>query len=257
MVVPRAILCDLDGVLWRGDRWIQENLRPLRRWEDRGVPLRFLTNNSTLHHLDVEARLKDAGFQKPRVYTSGAVLARFAKKEGRLRLWVMGEEGFLRELQEQGVETVPPEVAEGVAVGLDRGCTFQKLAEGMRALQRGIPFWATNLDPAYPAVEGWTPGSGALVAALERASGRKVERVFGKPSPEMYLLALDDLGCAPGPDIWMIGDRLDTDLRGARALGLTGILVLTGITEVPPSLEDPGIRVVPHLEALEALDTTG
>jgi ribonucleotide monophosphatase NagD (HAD superfamily) len=73
----------------------------------------------------------------------------------------------------------------------------------------------------------------------------------------MYLLALDDLGENPGPDIWMIGDRLDTDLRGARTLGLTGILVLTGITETPPSLEDPEIRVVPHLEALEDLDTTG
>ncbi len=255
-MTPRAILCDLDGVVWRGPRWIQENLMPLLAYARVGVPIRFLTNNSTRHRRDVEARLREAGFAQPRVWTSGAVLARAAREAGFRALWVMGEEGFLEELQEQGIRAVPPGEAEAVAVGLDRCCTFSRLSEGMRALQRGIPFWATNLDPAFPAPDGWTPGSGALVAALERASGRSVERVFGKPAPEMYRQALRDLGLSPGPEIWMIGDRLDTDLQGARSLGLTGILVLTGITENPPEIRDPGIRVVPNLKALADPDTT-
>ncbi len=229
--MPRAILCDLDGVIWRGETVLEDNLRRLLAWS-RKVPLAFLTNNSTRHHREVASRLEALGFVQPVVITSGRVAARALVREGVSRVFLIGEEGLVRELQEAGVQPVE-ENAEVVLVGMDRRACYDRLNRAFQELQRGARFWATNTDVSYPAEGSLHLGAGALVAAL-RAAGGPPERVFGKPSPEMFRYALDLLGIAPSPEVWVIGDRVDTDVEGAVRLGLTPVLVLSGVTASPP-----------------------
>lgn len=228
---PKAILCDLDGVVWRGKEVLSENVQQLLRWAFK-VPLLFLTNNSTQHRDVVAKRLSDLGFPRPQVVTSGWVAAQVLHQEGIRRVLVVGEEGLRREVREVGVRIVWKD-AELVLVGMDRRATYEKLNRAFVELQRGARFWATNLDVAYP-VEGMLHlGAGSLVGALEKAWGPP-ERSFGKPAKEIFLYALACVGISPGPEVWMIGDRLDTDMVGASRLGLTPIWVSTGVSKRPP-----------------------
>jgi ribonucleotide monophosphatase NagD (HAD superfamily) len=96
---------------------------------------------------------------------------------------------------------------------------------------------AGGRDPTFPGESGPCPGSGAIVAALEYATAARAVSV-GKPDPQMFLTALDRLG--PGRTL-AVGDRLDSDLRGAAAAGLDGAIVLTGVT----SREDAEAAVDP------------
>ena len=230
-MIPRAILCDLDGVVWRGETILEDNLRRLLAWS-RKVPMAFLTNNSTRHHREVASRLEALGFVQPVVITSGRVAARALVREGISSVFLLGEAGLAREVDEMGVERVENN-AEVVLVGMDRNACYARLNRAFHELQRGSRFWATNTDVSFPAAGRLDLGAGALVASLQ-AAWAPPERVFGKPSPEMFRHALELLGVPPSPAVWMIGDRVDTDVEGARRLGLTPVLVLSGVTPSPP-----------------------
>jgi ribonucleotide monophosphatase NagD (HAD superfamily) len=85
--------------------------------------------------------------------------------------------------------------------------------------------------------DGPWPGSGAVLAAVEEATGRRAERTVGKPEPDMYDAARDRLG--EGRYL-AVGDRLDIDVLGARRAGIDGALVLTGIgTRAEVDASDP------------------
>ncbi len=92
---------------------------------------------------------------------------------------------------------------------------------------RGAELIGATRDPNFPMPDGLWPGTGAVLAAIETASGRKATHVVGKPEPPMYTAALDRLG--PGRTL-AIGDRLDVDVAGARRAGLDSAFVLTGAT---------------------------
>lgn len=241
MSAPRAILCDLDGVIWRGNHVLEKNVSRMIRWS-RTVPVVFLTNNSTRHHRDVERRLQELGFPSPRVVTSGRVAAHALRESGFSRVFVVGEEGLFRELREAGCTPVEQD-ADVVLVGMNRNATYALMNRAFHELQRGARFWATNLDVSYPAEGRLDLGAGALVAMLQ-AAWTPPERAFGKPDPAMFLHALSILDMEPSPEIWMVGDRMDTDIEGARRLGLTPVLVLSGVTANPPP-EFEGIVGIP------------
>jgi len=96
-------------------------------------------------------------------------------------------------------------------------------------IRAGAPFIATNPDPTFPTPEGLVPGAGAIIAAIEAATGVEAE-VIGKPNPGMYRVALQRLKAAPEETL-VVGDRLETDIAGAQALGCRTALVLSGVTD--------------------------
>ena len=104
---------------------------------------------------------------------------------------------------------------------------WSDLAEGARAVRSGLPWVATNLDRTVPTRHGPAPGNGALVDAVAAAAGKRPDEVAGKPEPRAFSGAA---GRAGSERPLVVGDRLDTDLEGARASGIPGLLVLTGIT---------------------------
>ena len=94
-------------------------------------------------------------------------------------------------------------------------------------IQKGLPFYFTNPDPNYPTPEGFHPGAGAFLAALESASGVKA-KLAGKPLPYVFEVCLDRLGTSPQETL-VVGDRLSTDIQGGQATGCKTAMVLTGI----------------------------
>jgi glycerol-1-phosphatase len=109
-------------------------------------------------------------------------------------------------------------------VGGTEDLVYDDLRQATLAVRRGADFLATGRDPTYPQPEGLWPGTGAIVVAVEYATGRTAE-VVGKPQPQLLMTALDRLG--DGRTL-VVGDRVDADLAAAAAARLDAALVLTG-----------------------------
>jgi glycerol 3-phosphatase-2 len=229
-----AFLLDLDGVLYRGDEVVPgaaESVGALRA-SDRAVV--FLTNNSARTPGQVAGKLAGMGIEaRPdEVVTSAQatarVLARLVAEDGRApSAFVIGERGVREALGEAGIEVLEGDVREAgfVVVGWDRRVDYAKLRTATMLVHRGARLVATNADPSYPAAggESW-PGAGALVAAVETASGASAA-VVGKPYRPLFDEALRRAGTDRA---LMVGDRIETDVVGAASAGLDAALVLTG-----------------------------
>jgi len=118
--------------------------------------------------------------------------------------------------------------ADIVVCGKDETLTWHKLATATLNINAGAEFYATNADTTLPTERGVILGNGAILAALETATGVK-PMVIGKPEPVMYQQALKVLGSSADRTL-AIGDRLETDILGAHRAGLKSILVLSGIS---------------------------
>ena len=112
-------------------------------------------------------------------------------------------------------------------VGLDTEVTYAKLRQATLLISAGAKFIGTNPDVSLPVPEGLVPGCGALLALLSAATGVQ-PFIIGKPGPTMFHIATDVLGADPRKTL-TIGDRLDTDIAGSLAAGMTAGLVLTGV----------------------------
>jgi len=219
----------------------------------------FLSNKPLQTRLDYAEKLTRLGIptSEEEVINSSFVLAsHLARKAPGARVFAIGEEPLLSELRRAGlVLTEDPEKIEYVIAAFDRTFDYRKLNIAFQALKRGAHFYATNPDRTCPVEGGEIPDAAAVIAALEATTGRKVEKIFGKPSRYMIQTALEVLGL-PSEKCAMVGDRLETDIRMAKENGLTAILVLTGVTS-PEDLKDSPFQpdyVLPSLAELPALD---
>jgi ribonucleotide monophosphatase NagD (HAD superfamily) len=145
-------------------------------------------------------------------------------------------------------------VPDAIMVGLDRGATYERLRRGLRAVLAGAAFYAVNRDPRLPVEDGFDPGTGSLVAALEYASGKQAMTI-GKPAPGIALEAMRMLEADPATTL-MIGDGLDLDIVAGHAAQVTTALVLTGLTDAATADAATGARkpdmVFPDLTVLLA-----
>ncbi|MGA7272024.1 MAG: HAD-IIA family hydrolase [Acidimicrobiia bacterium] len=222
-----AVVCDLDGVVYRGERAIAGSGEALEALEEAGWTILFATNNSARtpeHVVDKLRRLVGYEARTDQVVTSALVAASMIQVGPVL---VVAESGVEAAVTEAGFElTEDPDLAATVVVGIDRALTYDRIARAAEAIRRGAAFIATNQDPTFPTEHGLLPGAGACVAAVETASGVTGINA-GKPSDAMRRLIEER--CPPGT-IWMIGDRPDTDLALAAWPRWRSILVLTGVT---------------------------
>jgi 4-nitrophenyl phosphatase len=151
--------------------------------------------------------------------------------------FVVGGPGVHQALTGVGVEVVSAgEPCDVVVVGLDVELSYQKLVDATLAVRRGARLVATNHDPTFPTPEGLYPGGGAIVAFLETATDTVAE-VAGKPHAAMRETIAGAIGDG---EVWMVGDRPDTDMAMATAAGWHGVLVRTGI---PKGRTDEGMRI--------------
>ncbi len=225
-----AFLFDLDGVLYRGTEVVPGAPETVARLRAAGKRVAFVTNNSGRTPEAVAAHLTGLGIPAAgdEVETSAMVTAEHLAARGVSEAFVVGEEGILRALRDAGISIAgaDADLTEVVVVGWDRQANYEKLRRASLLVQRGAALVATNADASYPAGDGNWPGAGALLAAVETTTGARAE-VFGKPEAPIMLSALDRAG---GGRPLVIGDRLETDIFAAAALGWDSLLVLTGIS---------------------------
>jgi len=258
----RLVALDLDGVVYRGRTLLPGVEKALSAVRDRGLELRFVTNNSTLHRSAVAARLVSYGLQveESQILTSGAATASWVadRVAADSRILVVGEGGLLEELREVGMypfypgdrggswgtdpDLSPREGEEGVTavvVGLDRAVSYGVIAAAQAAIRDGALYVATNIDATYPVEGGVLPGAGAVAAAVTAAAGREPV-VVGKPSSILAEVLSSTTGISSEETLF-VGDRLETDIALGVTAGMHTLLVLTGVT-ARGDLQDSKIR---------------
>jgi glycerol-1-phosphatase len=224
----RALL-DLDGVVYRGRTAVPGADSTIAALRDGGCRVAFITNNASRTPQAVVDHLDGFGIRATaeEVVTSAVATARFVAEEfaGRTVLAVGGP-GVHAALQEQGIEVVASaDDRPGlVVVGFGPQVRVADLAEACYAIQRGAEFVATNLDASAPNDRGIGPAAGSMAGVVTGVTG-VVPTAVGKPEPLMYREAAPD---ADPERVIVVGDRLDTDLRGATTLGMHTMHVLTG-----------------------------
>jgi HAD superfamily hydrolase (TIGR01450 family) len=228
--VKPTVICDLDGVVYRGSEALPRAAAALERLVAADLRIVFVTNNSSRTVSQVADKLETTVGYRPGVddiiTSAQAALALVPESAECL---VVGGEGILEAIESAGLSaTGQPDDADCVIVGLDRGFNYQVMDVAARAIRSGALFVATNVDPTFPAEDSIMPGAGAIVAAIQTASG-VAPLVAGKPEKPVR-----DLIRKRGVDgAWVIGDRPDTDIAMAVAEdGWKSILVLTGVTPV-------------------------
>ncbi len=227
----KALILDMDGVLWRDDDWLIEPGRTFGRIRSVGLQVALATNNATrtpAHYL-AKFAAKGVELETWQVVTSAVAAADFLRAQYPAggAVFVVGETGLEEALVSRGFQIGGPDPL-AVVSGLDRQVTYDKLKLASFLVRRGVPFIGTNPDLSFPTPEGLTPGAGAIQAAITAATGI-APLIIGKPQSTMYQQVLARMGAAPGETL-VIGDRLDTDILGAQRLGCRTGLVLSGVT---------------------------
>jgi HAD superfamily hydrolase (TIGR01450 family) len=142
--------------------------------------------------------------------------------------FVIGTEAMVNHVADAGLKVMNntdlASRADLVIVSGTEAVTYDEVRTASLALQRGADFLATSRDPTYPMPDGLWPGTGAVLAAVETATGREAA-IVGKPEPQLFLTALERLG--DGRTL-VVGDRIASDIEAAKRAGLDGALVLTG-----------------------------
>ena len=252
-----GFVLDLDGVVYVGDRAVPGAVEAIQALRARGKRILFLTNDPRGSREEYAAKLRRLGVPAERddVLTAGAATAMYLRQheavEGRAA-FVIGTGALKAEIAAAGLRLVGKEEgreADVVVVGLHEGFDYHELRVAVQAVARGAGFYATNRDASFPMPDGPWPATGAVVTAVETASGRRAVAV-GKPERFIFDLARDLL--KPCRRLVVVGDRLDSDVAGGRAAGLATVLVLSGSTRAG-DLDGAPFRpdfVVPSLAAV-------
>jgi 4-nitrophenyl phosphatase len=245
MLLPaniKALILDMDGVVWKADAPIGNLPEIFSRIRQRGLKFIFATNNGTKTPEEYQRKLADLGvdIEAGQVVTSALGVAFMLAQKYRkgTKIFMIGEDGIRVALEEKGFEILSignAGEAQAVVMGIDRSISFEKIAEATLLVRAGIPFYTTNTDRTFPTPRGEIPGSGAWVSVITTATG--IEPVVaGKPFPYLVELALERLGTKQ-EDTLVVGDRLETDIAAGQAVGCPTALVLSGVSTFEQSRE--------------------
>jgi len=233
------LILDMDGVLWHGETPIPGLTDFFATLHRLGIGFALATNNATRNAALYVQKLARFGVTvtPEQIVTSSDAAANHLRSlfSPGTPIYVVGEQGLQQAVAAQGFTVITdPDYTRinghipAVVVGLTRQVTYNELACATLLIHRGATFIGTNPDVTYPSEYGELPGAGAVIAFVAAASGVQ-PTLIGKPGPILFQEALRRLNAAPATTA-MVGDRLETDIAGGKALGLQTILVLSGIS---------------------------
>ena len=250
------LIVDLDGCVWIGDRPVDGSVEAIEQLRTAGKRVAFATNNSRNTGEDYVRKLWSMGIQASLgdvVTVGGAMQHLLAETRRGMTAFVIGTEAMLGHVEDAGLKlmnnTDLATRADLVIVSGTEQVTYDEVRIATLALRRGADFLATSRDPTYPMPDGLWPGTGAILAAVETASGREAA-IVGKPEPQLFLTAVERLG--EGSTL-VVGDRIASDIEAAKRARLDAALVLTGdsTAEEAEASRDP--RPIAVAESLLAL----
>jgi len=221
----RGLLADMDGVWFVENQPVPGAADALARLRERGLPLRLITNTTTRTRAQLAEKMQRMGFvvAADEIVHAPAVAGRLLRERGvrAVKLVVADEiRGEFAGL----TESDRPQV---IVIGdIGERWNYRLMNELFRLVIDGAEIVALHRGRYWQVADGLAMDIGAFVAGLEYATG-KTATVVGKPSPEMFRVALADLGL-PAGDVCMIGDDIHHDVAGAQAAGIRGVLVKTG-----------------------------
>ncbi|WP_245615944.1 HAD-IIA family hydrolase [Andreprevotia chitinilytica] len=228
----KAIISDMDGVIYRGKQLIPGAQDFVDRMLAGGTPFLFLTNNAEQTPLDLKLKLEYLGIHgltEANFITSAMATAMFLKSQkDRATAFVIGGGGLMNELYNVGF-SISESHPDYVVVSKTATFSFEMLKKACRLIDAGAKFIGTNPDMIDP-VEGggFEPAAGTILAAISAATGKK-PYIVGKPNSLMMMLATRKVGVHP-EEALMVGDRMDTDIVGGLEAGMKTALVLSGVT---------------------------
>lgn len=232
----RAIIFDMDGVVYLGHRAIAGVPQAIAAFRKKGISVFFLTNNATRSRASLVRKLAKLGIKsnKSEIDTSAYAAAKcISSKKKNARVFVFGERGLKDEMKKAGLIIAKKgERCDFLVSGLDRHATYAKIRDAVILLHKGIPWVACNMDRTLPMQGGeYWPGSGSLASALSYASSRNPDIVVGKPNPEIIkpIIAALAKQKIKKSEIALVGDRLEIDIALANRAKIVPILVLTGV----------------------------
>lgn len=249
-----ALLLDLDGVLYVEDEAIPGAPAAIARLRAGGIGLRFVTNTTARPRRAILGRLTALGFDvgPDELLTPAALAVRLVAERGYGRVALLADADVLEDFA--GVPHSTDDTVDAVIVG-DLGDRFgyEPLNRAFRQVMAGADLVALQRNRFWLTPDGLSLDVGPFVAALEYATGREA-LVLGKPSRSFFELALADLGVA-ARDAAMVGDDIESDIGGAQAAGIRGILVRTGkyledgvaASGITPTVTVDSIAAVPDL----------
>jgi len=253
----RALIIDMDGVLWHGAEPLPGLVRFFQTLRERQLRFILATNNASLTAGQYVTKLAGMGVhvEPEEILTSGMATARYLGDRlnpAATRVFAIGEDGLCTPLAERGFTLTDLYAvnAHVVTCGMDRGLSWDKLATATLNIRAGAVFIGTNPDLTLPTEHGQTHGNGAILAALRAATG-VAPVIIGKPEPIMYQQAMSLLQVDAAQTV-AIGDRLETDILGAVRADIRSVMLLSGIstredlatTDYWPTWVMPGLDAV-------------
>jgi HAD superfamily hydrolase (TIGR01450 family) len=226
-----CFVVDMDGTIWLGEELIPRSDDAIAALRAAGKAVAFVTNNPRRSAEDYVAKLWGVGIQASAddvVTVGGATQHLLAESRTGRTAYVIGSPALHKHVADAGLKVLNgtdlATRAEVVVIGGTDDWTFEDVRCASMSARRNGDVVATSVDATYPMPDGLWPGTGAIVAAVEVASGTTAV-VVGKPEPQLIVSALDRLG---GGRALMIGDRIDTDIAAAAKARIDAALVLTG-----------------------------
>jgi len=233
----KVFILDLDGTLYLGNRIFYKGIEFINKnWNN--FKFYFMTNNTSRNRKSYLYKLKSIGLKYVNIdnlLTPFYPLMEYLKQKNFNTVYCLCTQDFIQELRAEGINcitnTKPKSVnnIQAVIVGFDIELTYEKLKQASLLLQnRNIEFLLTHPDKTCPSENGFIPDAGSIAILLESVTGRRPNKIFGKPSKELLSPLLKKY---KPQDVVIIGDRLYTDKALGDNTGIDFVLVLSGETK--------------------------
>jgi len=232
----KGFIFDLDGTIYLDNEVIDGAVKAIQSLRESGNKVVFFTNKSISTRYDYLNKLTKLGIEATidEIINSNYIMAKYLKREMSVNdaALVIGEEALFEELREENIHiTDDPDQATYIVLGWDRQFNYEKLNTAYQAwIRNKAKIIATNPDRTCPITGGQIPDCAAMIGAMEGTTGQPIDDVIGKPSKLAAEFVVNDILKLEPNKCYMVGDRLETDIRMGFENGLHTVLVLTGIS---------------------------
>lgn len=255
----KHVALDMDGTIYNGKTLFPYTVDFLNKLKRLGISYSFLTNNPSKSISDYLKKLDNLGIEavEEEMYTSAQATIDYLKHHHPeyKKLFLLGTPSMVEQFENSGyISTTDSatDVPDALIVAFDMSLEYPRLCRAAWWAKQGIPYFATNPDRVCPTDQPVVlVDCAAIYSCIETATGRKPDKILGKPQPEMLDGILESKGLKP-EEVAMVGDRIYTDMMMAYNANAFGVLVLTGEATLDDAkAADPKLDLVlPSIEVL-------